>query len=466
MKLTFHGAAQEVTGSAHVLTVNGKNVLLDCGLYQGKRKEAFEKNRKFPYDPATLDAVILSHAHMDHSGNLPTLVKKGYRGKIWCTDATADLCQIMFRDCAHIQELDVEYVNKKRAKQGQNLFEPLYTLADADEAAKHLSPVQYSQAFSPVEGLEVSFHDAGHIIGSAFTAIDARENGTRARIMFTGDIGRKDIPILQDPVPVRDIDYLITESTYGDRLHPPAQDVEAKMATLVNTICRTKGKIVIPSFSIGRTQHLVYVLNKLHSEGRIGSVPVYVDSPLSSAATDVYSKHEECWDQDAKHFLLNEGRPFSFQGLHYTESIEESKRLNDMSGPMIIISASGMAEAGRILHHLKNTISFPQNVILIVGYMAENTLGRRIADKARTVKIFGDEYPRKAQVEVIGALSAHADKNEMIDYFEKCGPESIKHAFCVHGDPEVFPVFEAALKGIGMQSLSAPKPGDSFELGD
>jgi len=464
MKLTFHGAAQEVTGSAHLLEVGGKKILLDCGLYQGKRKEAFEKNRQFPYDPASIDVVLLSHAHMDHSGNLPTLVKKGFRGKIWCTNATADLCHIMFKDCAHIQELDVAYVNKRRAKQGQKLFEPLYTVEDAQIAAECLSQVQYSQTFSPVDGLEVSFHDAGHILGSAFTDIIANEDGRRVKIMYTGDIGRRNIPILQDPVPIKDIDYLITESTYGNKLHPPAEDVKGKLEELIHTICRTKGKIIIPAFSIGRTQMLVYMLNKLYIEGRICKVPVYVDSPLSSAATAVYDKHQECWDQEAKHFLLNEGKPFSFGALHYTESVDESKHLNDMPGPMIIISASGMAEAGRILHHLKENISYEKNIIMIVGYMAENTLGRRIADKARVVKIFGEEFVLRAQVEVVGALSAHADKNEMLEYFQKCGPNSIEHAFCVHGDDGAFEPFTKALTEIGMKNVSVPKSGESFEI--
>ena len=422
MKLTFHGAAQEVTGSSHILTVNGKNILLDCGLFQGKRKEAFEKNRQFAYDPASLDAVFLSHAHMDHSGNLPTLVKKGFRGKIYCTDATADLCKIMFRDCAHIQELDVAYVNKKRAKQGKTLFEPLYTTEEADKASEHLEPFGYGKTFSPFEGVEVSFHEAGHILGSAFTAIDVRENGFRGRVMFTGDIGRRDIPILKDPEIISDIDYLITESTYGTRNHPPAENVkENDRRDNKAYLRRRRARLIIPAFSIGRTQHIVYLLNKLFVEGRIAPIPVYVDSPLSSAATEIYAKHEECWDKDAISFVLNAGKPFSFNGLRYTESVEESKQLNNMSGPMIIISASGMAEAGRILHHLANNISSPKNVILIVGYMAEHTLGKRLVEKAKTIKIFGEEYKRKAKIEILGALSAHADKDEMLAYFESCG---------------------------------------------
>ena len=464
MRFSFYGAAHEVTGSAHVLTINGKNILLDCGLFQGKRKEAFEKNRQFPYDPASLDAVILSHAHMDHSGNLPTLVKKGFKGKIWCTDATADLCQIMFRDCAHIQEFDVAYVNKKRLQQSKTPFEPLYTVAEADIAAKRLEAVQYSQSFSPVDGVEVSFHDAGHILGSAFTSMLVNENGKKSKIMYTGDIGRRNIPILQDPVPVKDIDYLITESTYGDRLHPPAEDVKGKLEEMINKICLTGGKMIIPAFSIGRTQLLVYMLNKLYTEKRICQLPVYVDSPLSSAATQIYDKHHECWDHDAKGFLLNEGKPFSFHTLRYTESVDESKHLNDIPGPMIIISASGMAEAGRILHHLKGNISDPKNIILIVGYMAENTLGRRIADKAKVVKIFGEEYVRRAQVEVVGALSAHADKKEMLDYFQKCGAKNIKHCFCVHGDDAVLEPFMGALSDIGIQKVSAPQPNEVFEI--
>jgi metallo-beta-lactamase family protein len=464
MKLTFHGAAREVTGSAHIVTINGKNILLDCGLFQGKRKEAFEKNRHFLVNPAKIDAILLSHAHMDHSGNIPTLIKKGYNGKIFCTDATADLCQIMFRDCANIQIRDIEYVNKKRIRQGKNPFEPLYTIEDADIASEHLEPVPYSKPFTLFDKTEVCFHDAGHILGSAFTEITFRENGQTKKLMFTGDIGRRDIPILQDPVVIKDIDYLITESTYGDRKHPPAEDVKGKLKELVNEICSTGGKLIIPAFSIGRTQLLIYMLNKLYSEGQICPVPIYVDSPLSSAATEVYSKHKECWDSAATEFIINGKKPFDFRGLRYTESVEESKVLNDTPGPMIIISASGMCEAGRILHHLKNNIVNPENIILIVGYQAENTLGRRIAEQQKEVKIFGTILPLNAKVEEIAALSAHADEFEMLDYFNRCGTSSIEHVFCVHGEQNALEFFSERLVEAGMKNAHIPSPGDVFEL--
>jgi len=465
MKLTFHGAAGEVTGSAHIVTINGKNILLDCGLFQGKRKEAFEKNRNFLLDPAKIDVMLLSHAHMDHSGNIPTLVKKGYKGKIYCTDATADLCEIMFQDCARIQVHDIEFVNKKRIRQGKNPFEPLYTPEDADIAAKHLVPVPYSKPFKIFDNVEVCFHDAGHILGSAFTEINFKENGTGAKkLMFTGDIGRRDIPILKDPVVIKDIDYLITESTYGDRKHPPASDVKAALKQVVDKICQTKGKLIIPAFSVGRTQYIVYLLNKLYSEGQICPLPIYVDSPLSSAATDVYRKHKECWDSAAADFLIDGHKPFDFEMLRYTESVEESRALNDMSGPMIIISAAGMCEAGRILHHLKNNIDDPRNIVLIVGYMAENTLGRRIAEHRKEVKIFGTPLPLRAEVDEIAALSAHADEFEMLDYFGKCGASHIEHVFCVHGEQNALEFFSERLLEAGMKHAHIPSPGQTFEL--
>jgi metallo-beta-lactamase family protein len=464
MKLTFHGAAGEVTGSSHIVTINGKNILLDCGLFQGKRKEAFEKNRNFIVDPKNIDVMLLSHAHMDHSGNIPTLVRKGYRGKIYCTDATSDLCKIMLNDCARIQVHDVDFVNKKRIRAGKKPFEPLYTPEDAERAVQQLVPVEYSKPFKIFDNVEVTFHDAGHIIGSAFTEINFRENGQTKKLMFTGDIGRRDIPILKDPVIIKDIDYLITESTYGDRRHPAAEDAKAELQKVVEKICQTKGKIIIPAFSVGRTQYIVYLLNKLYTEGKIPALPIYVDSPLSSAATEVYSKHRECWDEGAVEFLINGQKPFNFGKLHYTESVQESMALNAMNGPMIIISASGMCEAGRILHHLQNNIDDPKNIVLIVGYMAENTLGRRIAEHRREVKIFGNYVYVRAGIQEIAALSAHADEFEMLEYFEGCGASHVEHAFCVHGEKNALETFSQTLLKAGMKNTHIPTPGQIFEL--
>lgn len=464
MNLTFYGAAGEVTGSAHVFGINGHKILLDCGLYQGKRKEAFEKNRQFLYDPQSLDAAILSHAHMDHSGNMPTLVKAGFEGLIYCTPATRDLCEIMFRDCAYLQMRDVEYVNKKRIKQGKTPFEPLYTEQEADHAVTRLQPLPYNKAAEILPGVSVTIVDAGHILGSGFVVIDYKENGSSGRLLFTGDIGRRDIPILKDPVVIKDIDYLITESTYGDRKHPAREELKDELAGFVNDIHAKKSKLIIPAFSIGRTQLIVYLLNQLFSENRIPAVPTYVDSPLSSAATKIYSKHQECWDKGAIDFLLHEGKPFNFKSLRYTESVEESKSLNGMPGPMIIISASGMAEGGRIVHHIKNNITDPESIILIVGYQAENTLGRRVAEKQPEIKIFGEYRPLNARVEELAALSAHADKYEMLELYNACGPANIKHAFCVHGEDNALAHFSECLLEAGVQNVSIPKPGDSFEL--
>ncbi|MEN6386238.1 MAG: MBL fold metallo-hydrolase [Phycisphaerales bacterium] len=465
MKLTFHGAAGEVTGSSHIVTINGKNILLDCGLFQGKRKVAFEKNRNFVVDPSKIDVMLLSHAHMDHSGNIPTLVKKGYRGKIYCTKATADLCKIMLNDCARIQVHDIEFVNKKRLRQGKNPFEPLYRPEDAERAVQQLVPVEYSKPFKVFDNVEAVFHDAGHILGSAFTEINFCENGTKAKkLMFTGDIGRRDIPILKDPVLINDIDYLITESTYGDRRHPAAEDAKAELEKVVHKILETKGKIIIPAFSVGRTQYIVYLLNQLYAEGKIPALPIYVDSPLSSAATEVYAKHKECWDEKAVEFLINGQKPFNFGKLHYTESVQESMALNAMNGPMIIISASGMCEAGRILHHLQNNVDDPKNIVLIVGYMAENTLGRRIAEHRREVKIFGKYVYVRSKVIEIAALSAHADEGEMLEYFEGCGASHVEHAFCVHGEKNALENFSQSLLKAGMKNTHIPMPGEVFEF--
>ena len=356
MNIRFLGAVRTTTGSMHLLSANGRYVLLDCGLFQGRRKEAFERNRHLPFDPRMLDAVVLSHAHIDHSGNLPTLVRRGYEGTVYATPATVDLCDIMLRDSAYLQRRDVEYVNKKRERQGKRLFEPLYELEDVETLMGMFAPVEYGRVVDLGGGFSISFHDAGHILGSALVEVHVEENGTAHRVLFTGDLGRNDMPILRDPEIVEGCDTLITESTYGNKLHPPKRDVQGELEELVNEVCEHKSKLVIPSFSVGRTQQLVYFLDELHNEGRIPDIPVVVDSPLSTRATEVHQRHPECFDEEARERLHSGQTPFEFRRLRYITDVEDSKKLNQQRGPLVIISASGMCEGGRILHHLKHTL--------------------------------------------------------------------------------------------------------------
>jgi len=457
------GAVRTVTGSMHIIETNGKRILLDCGLYQGKRKEAFECNRNMPFLPDSIDALVLSHAHIDHSGNIPTLVKLGFKGKIFTTPATNDLCEIMLMDSAHIQEKDVEFVNKKRIKQKKNLFEPLYTQEDTMKAMEHFVSVPYETPIEIFPDFEVTYHDAGHLLGSAVTAFNIIENGKKRKITFTGDLGRKGLPILKDPTLIMETDYLITESTYGDRLHPPEADVKAHLTKLITKIAGEKGKLIIPAFSVGRTQTIVYFLNQLYQENKIPSVPIYVDSPLSTKATGVFEKNEDCFDSEASKLMMQGIDPFTFKTLHYITDVEESKKLNRMDGPLIIISASGMCESGRILHHLANNIENRHNIILIVGYQAENTLGRRLVDRISPVKIFGDEYRVLAKVEVIEALSAHADQSEFIEYFDGIKTK-IDASFIVHGELERANKLGEILKSrYGCDSI-VPESGQTFQI--
>lgn len=447
----------------HLLTVNGRRILLDCGMYQGKRKEAFERNRTLPFDARSVDAVVLSHAHIDHSGNLPTLTRHGFGGHVYATPATRDLCDIMLRDSAHIQELDVQFVNKRRERAGKQLFEPLYRMEDVERLMKQFESVDYEQPQQVAEGVTIKFHDAGHILGSALTEIHARENGRLCRILFTGDLGRPNMPILRDPVVVHDVETLITESTYGNRLHPPMADVKAKLAGLVNEVCKVGSKLIIPSFSVGRTQQLLYFLDELYTEKAIRPIPVYVDSPLSTRATEVHERHPECFDEAALEKLQRHSSPFSFPGLRFTASVEESKALNTTPGPMVIISASGMCEAGRILHHLRNNIENSDNVILFVGFQAENTLGRNLVEGHLRVNIFGEEHPVRARVAKINALSGHADRNEMLAYFTAMRAP-LQRCFVVHGEMANSEALAAAMRDLKMPDVVIPSPGERFTL--
>lgn len=464
LKLTFHGAARTTTGSMHLLEINGERILLDCGIFQGKRKEAFERNRNFPFDPHSIDRVVLSHAHMDHSGNLPTLVRKGFDGEIICTPATCDLCDIMLRDSAHIQEKDIEFVNKRRGKQGKNLFEPLYLMPDVEKTVKLFQCRPYGKEYEIAEGAVATFNDAGHILGSASVTIDFDAgDGSNKRLLFTGDMGRYNMPILNDPVVVKDIDFLITESTYGNRYHPPLADVKGRLKAFIEDIYRQKSKMVIPSFAVGRTQELVFFLRELYQQGRIPEVPIFVDSPLSSKATEVFERHSECYDAETSRVIFDGDQPFQFKRLKYVTETEDSKKLNNFQGPAVIISSSGMCEAGRVLHHLRNTIWNPRNIILFVGYQAENTLGRKIVDHETPVKIFGEDVDINARVHTINALSAHADRTELLDYFGEMGPE-VEHAFVVHGEVEQAESLADGLRDIGARDVVVPEPGQSFEV--
>jgi len=459
MEITFWGAARAVTGSQHLIQINGKQVLLDCGLFQGHRAEAFERNRNLPFDPKGVDAVILSHAHIDHCGNLPSLVNAGFRGQIHCTMATADLVSIMLRDSAHINAKDVEYVNKKHRRKGLPLVEPLYSIEEAENALRYLVAHKYDRWFPVTRGVRAVLRDAGHILGSAITVLEANDHGQMVRLGYTGDLGRKDLPILRDPALVQDLDYLVTESTYGNRLHEDITQVEDHLAESVMETYSRRGKLIIPAFAVERTQEVVYTLHRLRKAGRIPSLPVYVDSPLAIDATEIFRLHPECFDEETNEFLLREEDPFGFRGLRYLRNVEESKLLNEMDGPMIIISASGMCEAGRILHHLKNNVEDPRNTVLIVSYQAEHTLGRRIAEQRETVRIFGDEYRLRAQVRVIDAFSAHADRDELLGWIGKART-NLKTVFVVHGEEEESLALAKGISELGAHQTSVPRLGE------
>jgi metallo-beta-lactamase family protein len=433
MKIHFLGATRTTTGSMYLIEVNGKRLLLECGLYQGHREETTRRNTTFPFDPKTIDAVVLSHAHIDHAGNLPNLVKHGYDGPIHATEATRDLCAIMLIDSAHIQEQDALFVSKWRAKKNKPPVEPLYRIPDAEKAVKQFIGHAYEKTFSPVNGVNVFFRDAGHILGSAQVILDVQEKGRKFRWLFSGDVGRGSDELLRDPAPVENVDYLQIESTYGNREHAVRIDADAQVAKLVSETIHQRGKIVIPAFSVGRTQQIVYVLHELTCAGKIPRLPIFVDSPLSAKASGVYTKHLNILRPDLDRTLCNGESPFDMGNLTYVRDPEESKRLNDNHEPMIIISASGMAEAGRIRHHLKNNIEDKKNLLLFIGYCAEGTLGSQIVNGKTPVNIFGEPHNVRAKVVSLDTYSGHADKNELKHYVAQLGG-NIRKIFCIHGE--------------------------------
>jgi metallo-beta-lactamase family protein len=465
MNIQFLGAARTVTGSMHLVSVNGTKILLDCGMFQGKRAEAYERNRNFPFDPSTIDAVILSHAHIDHAGNLPNLVKNGFHGPIYATSATHDLCNIMLYDSAYIQERDVEYVNKRHQKKHEPLVQPLYDVVDVTTAMTQFISINYEQQVQVADGVTMKFLDAGHILGSAVTILTIEENGKSKKIGFTGDLGRKNVPIIKDPQPMDSVDVLISESTYGGKLHDPVTGMKDSLCKVIQQTSDRGGKVIIPSFSVGRTQEIVYLLSELFDEGRLPVVPIYVDSPLAVNASDIFRSHTECFDQETLEHLHAHEDPFGFNRLTYIRSVDESKKLNDMRSPCVIISASGMCEGGRIVHHLANNVENPNNTILIVGYQAEHTLGRRIVEKQPEVSIFGEVHKLNAEVAVLNSFSAHAGQDELVAYITAADQSRLKKLFLVHGEFAQTEKLSAKLKETRAQGeIYIPITGEKFEV--
>jgi len=460
LEIQFIGAAQTVTGSMHYIKTKQAKFLLDCGLYQGKRKEAFEVNRSFDFfNPSEIDFVILSHAHIDHAGNLPSLVKKGFKGKIYSTFATRDLSVFMLQDSAHIQEKDVEFVNKRRKKEGKNLFEPLYVQDDALKALDLFVGLNYHHEYELAPGITLTFFDAGHILGSAIVYLMIKEDGKIINLAFSGDLGRPNLPILKDPEQISNVDFLLCESTYGGKTHEDASGAENILTNVVQKAVKQKSKIIIPAFSVGRTQEIVYALHRIFENGRVERIPVYVDSPLAVNATEVFRLHPECFDTETTDFLLRKDDPFGFSRLTYIKSVDESKKLNGVKGPCIIMASSGMCEAGRILHHLANNIENSNNIILMVGYSAEHTLGRKLIDGEKKVNIFGQVFNVNAEVVVMQSFSAHADANELINYCTKLDKARMQQIFLVHGEIDQQKIFKTHLESAGFKNITIPNRG-------
>jgi metallo-beta-lactamase family protein len=463
MKLSFHGAAQTVTGSMHLVEVNGSRLLLDCGMYQGRRKECYERNHNFPFDVNSIDAVILSHAHIDHSGNLPNLVKQGFNGPIFATRATAHLTDLMLRDSGHIQEKQAASINFHNKKRSAEIVVPLYTEEDAKQVKPLLKELNYEEQFEPAPGTLATFHDAGHILGSASIALELEEKKRKTRLWFSGDIGRRNLPIIRDPVLPKQADILLMESTYGDKPHRSPEEAYIEMRDVILRTLDRKGKVIIPSFAVGRTQEIVYNLSRMHDEGYLPAIPVYVDSPLAVNASYIFRQHNECYDKEMNE-LIRIGHPaLDFKLLTYISDVEESKELNERKDPMIIVSAAGMAETGRVVYHIRWAIENKRNTIMIVSWQAPETLGRRLADREKIVKIFGESYHCKAEIATINGLSSHAGQDLLVEYASGV-KQSAKNIFLVHGEERgALPLMEK-LKENRVKHVSYPAMHTSVEL--
>ncbi len=459
MKIKFIGAAREVTGSKHLITMdNGKKILLDCGMFQGKGMETDSSNRNLGFDPKEIDHIILTHAHIDHSGLIPFVYKLGFRGSVICTNATRDLCAIMLADSGHIQELDVKWYNKKQLKLGLEQIEPIYTTEHAKMCMELFIGVAYNRKFYIDENIKVRFTNNGHVLGAGTAFLEITENGETKRLAYTGDVGRPTSRVLKAPEAFRQCDYLITESTYGNRLHKQINPAEEDLLKVVTDTCvRKKGKLIIPSFAIGRTQDIVFTLNNFYNAGLLPKIQIYVDSPLAVNATAIFRVHSECFNEEVMKVIETDDDPFGFNSLHYITSTNDSKKLNTFKKPCIIISASGMMEAGRIKHHLANNISNPANTILVVGYCAPRTLGAKLMNGEKTVSIFGNKYSVNAEIARIEAFSGHGDYSELMSFLSCQDPASIKKVFLVHGDYETQLFYKGQLETAGFTNIEIPE---------
>ncbi len=464
MKIQFFGAAQRVTGSKHLITTNkGTKILLDCGLFQGIGTT--ELNLQFGFDPKEADFLILSHAHIDHTGLVPRLVRKGFKGTIYATPATKDLCEIMLMDSAHIQEKDLERINKRRIGRNEEPYELLYNADDVEAALKLFKTVDYHTPFYLEEGVRVEYFDAGHLLGSAGIYLTFEEEHHNKTLFFTGDIGRPNDKILRSPEPFPQADYILCESTYGNRLHEPEADMKTHLLRIVYQTCiEKKGKLLIPAFAVDRTQELIYALDQLAHEGLLPKIPVYVDSPLSVKATMVMKNNEECFNPEILAYVKHDGDAFGFENLHYISDVMESKALNDSRQPCIIISSSGMAEAGRIKHHIKNNVEKPSTTILLVGYCSPGSLGAVLKTKPAEVRIFGETFKVRADIEIMDSFSAHADYKEMMHHLSCQDTSKVKKLFLVHGEIDTQLIFKNRLNSMGFHDIQIPAQGESFDL--
>lgn len=468
MKLTFLGAAKTVTGSCYYLEANGCSFLVDCGMFQGHSKENLLNEEPFPFDPAQLDFILLTHAHIDHSGRLPKIFLDGFKGPIYATKATAELSAIMLPDSGHIQEIENEWTNRKRQRAGRPPVKPLYTFQDALDCIKLFKNVSYGDVIEPFKGIRARFNDAGHILGSSILELWINENGRETKLVFSGDLGNKDVPILRDPAIIQSADYLIMESTYGDRLHVDKSDKVQLFLDIINETVDKGGNVVIPSFAVGRTQEIIYDLHKQRDKygdkmKKLFSIPVYVDSPLAVSATNVFRNNLDCFDEEARQYIENGDNPLDFPGLRFTQTSDESKALNEKNESMIIISASGMCEAGRIKHHLKHNLWREDSTILFVGYQAQGTLGRKLVDGAKKVKIFGEEISVNARIEMIEGFSGHADRDGLLDWLSHFSSKPGK-VFIVHGEEASMQALSKYIGGRFNIETEIPDKGESVTI--